>query len=115
MAEVAVVGQQPVRRNVALWLGGLGVAVVLALQGSLAWWFASVSPEATWRTLLGVVLGLAAPTAGGVAYLRWDHSDQSPEGRIGHVERVMAVVGLGLIVPTLTLVVVFVIVSGKVF
>lgn len=103
------------QRNAALWLGGLGVAVVVILQGSLAWWFASLTPEATWRTLLGVVLGLAAPTAGAVAYLRSDRANQSAEERTGHVERVMAVVGLGLIVPTLTLVIVFVIVSGKVF
>lgn len=115
MAEAGVVGQQSVRRNVGLWLRAIGVGVVLLLQSSLAWWFASITPEATWRTLLGMVLGLAAPTAGVVAFVRWGRSDQSPTERIGHVERVMALVGLGLIVPTFTLVVAYVTVSGKVF
>ena len=69
----------------------------------MALWFASATPVAVWRSLAGVVLGLAAPVAGLVAYLRGDRADESPGERIGRVEWVMVGVGLSLIVPTIYL------------
>jgi hypothetical protein len=88
----------------ALAIGGLLAALAALVQAYMAWWFASHTPEATWRILLGVTLGLAAPVGGVAAFVRGDGVESQGE-RIVRVEYVVAVIGLSLIVPTLVLVV----------
>jgi hypothetical protein len=76
----------------------------LLAQAYMAWWFASHTPGAVWRTLLGVLLALAAPSAGAVAFLRRDRIYESQAERISRVEYAVAVVGLSLIVPTFVMI-----------
>ena len=98
-------------RVLALWLGGLAAGVAMIAQGFMSLWFASQTPEAAWRTCLGIVLALAPPSVGVVVYFRGDRLGDWPGGRFGRGEFASAVVALGLIVPTFMLVVV----SGGMF
>jgi hypothetical protein len=104
MTEAGLVTTRPQRRWVALSVGGAVAGLAVLAQAYMAWWFASHTPAVTWRILLGVGLGLAAPATGAVAFVRGEGVESQGE-RIGRVEYVVAVVGLSLIVPTLALIV----------
>ena len=94
------------KRAVALSLGAFVAATAVVIQAFLALWFASHTPESVWRTSLGVVLGLAAPAAGAVAYFRSGRAGATTAQAMVRLEFASAVVGLGLIVPTFVLVVI---------
>jgi hypothetical protein len=104
MTEAGLISSRPQRRLAALSIGGLLSALAVLVQAYMARWFASHTPEATWRILLGLTLGLAAPIAGVMAFVRGNGVESQGE-RIGHVEYVVAVIGLSLIVPTLVLII----------
>jgi hypothetical protein len=93
------------RHCAGLWLGGAAAGVVWLFQAYFAWWFASSSPpwlSAAVHILLGVILALAAPAAGMVAWFRSGRTCRSLSERIGAVEYVVG--AGGLILPTLLLV-----------
>jgi hypothetical protein len=104
MTEAGLVVPRPQRRLVALGIKGILAGLAVLAQGYMALWFASHTPEAIWRILLGVALGLAAPIGGAVAFVRSGGIESQGE-RIGRVEYVVTVIGLSLIVPTFTLIV----------
>ena len=88
-----------------MWLGALVASIAVVTQAFLAMWFASHTPGSPWRTCLGIVLGLAAPTAGVVAYFRGDRAEDSEGQVIIRFEFVSAAMGLSLIVPTFVLII----------
>jgi len=99
----------------ALWVGGIAAGVAVAVQAYLALCLVCVSPAATWRTCLGIVLGLAAPAAGVFAVSRGGGVGDSPRRMIARFELVAGLVSVILLVPTLVLVVVLLLVDGGIF
>ena len=103
-------------RTIALWLGGLVAGVAVVTQAYLALRLISLgTPGLAWRTCVGAVLGLAAPTAGVVAFFRGDLTERSQGRRVARTEFVSGVIGLTLIVPTLVIIIVTIGVSGGIF
>ena len=116
MNDAQLVESPRAGRTVALWLGGLVAGIAMVTQAYLALLLISMTtPGLVWRTCLGVVLGLAAPSAGVVAFVRGDRTEDSPGQRIARTEFVAALSGLVLIVPTLILVFAVIAVSGGIY
>jgi len=78
----------------------------MVAQAYMALWFASYTPSSAWRTCVALLLGLAAPLGGVVAYLRSERGGRSTRGRILSAEWTVTTIGASLIVPTLVLVIV---------
>ena len=115
MDDAQIIGSSRASRTIIFWLSGLVAGVALAFQAYLAWRLITLGTAGVaWRICVGLVLGLAAPTAGVIAFLR-DRTDESVGRRIARTEFVSALVGLTLIVPTLVLIIVTIGVSGGIF
>lgn len=115
MESAELVDRPRAGRSTALWVGGLAASVAVLVQGYLALCLIYVSPAATWRTCLGIALGLAAPAAGVFAISRGESADESPRRKVARFELVAGLVSVILVIPTLVLVIVLLVVDGSIF